>query len=91
MPENAGSDGTYGSVVTDGEDGNRIVLIYYWPKEEEVSRYMAYIEELDTAYIQNDVVEYVVYEEGISYFQETRSLEETVDAIEKKVTIYLSE
>lgn len=91
MPENAGSDGTYGSVVTDGEDGNRIVLIYYWPKEEEVSRYMAYIEKLDTAYIQNDVVEYVVYEEGISYFQETRSLEETVDAIEKKVTIYLSE
>lgn len=92
MPEEGvDSSGAYGSVVTDGEDGNRIVLVYYWPKEEEISRYIKYVEALDTAYIENDVVESVVYEEGIAYFQGTRNLEETMNAIEKKVSIYLSE
>lgn len=90
-PEDLGSDGMYGSVVTDGEDGNVIVLIYYWPKEEEISRYMKYIEALDTAYIENDVMENVVYEEGAAYFQGTKSLEEAVDDIEKRVAIYLAE
>lgn len=91
LPDEAGSDGRWGSVVTDGEDGERIVLIYYWPTEEEVSRYKAYIEELDTAYIENDVVENAVYEEGAAYLLGTKNLEEAVDAIEKKVSIYLSE
>lgn len=91
LPDEAGSDGRWGSVVTDGEDGERIVLIYYWPTEEEVSRYKAYIEELDTAYIENDVVENAVYEEGAAYLRGTKNLEEAVDAIEKKVSIYLSE
>ncbi|MDE7340308.1 MAG: extracellular solute-binding protein [Lachnospiraceae bacterium] len=91
LPDEAGSDGRWGSVVTDGEDGERIVLIYYWPLEEEASRYKAYIEELDTAYIENDMVENVVYEEGTAYLRGTKNLEETVDAIEKKVSIYLSE
>lgn len=90
-PEDLGSDGMYGSVVTDGEDGNLIILIYYWPKEEEISRYMKYVEALDTAYIENDIVENAVYEEGAAYFQEMKSLEEAVDNIEKKVSIYLSE
>lgn len=91
LPDEAGSDGRWGSVVTDGEDGERIVLIYYWPTEEEVSRYKAYIEELDTAYIENDVVENAVYEEGAAYLLGTKNLEEAVDAIEKKVSIFLSE
>lgn len=86
-----GSDRMWGSVATEGEDGGPIVLVYYWPTEEEASQYKRYIEELDTAYIENDVVENVVYEEGAAYLQGTKSLEETVDAIEKKVSIYLSE
>ncbi len=92
MPETAAdSGGVYGSVVTDGEDGNLIQLIYYWPEEEEVSRYKKYIEALNTAYIEDDVVESAVYEAGIAWFQGTKELDEAVDAIEKKVSIYLSE
>ena len=91
-PENeVNGDGSWGSVVTDGEEGERIVLVYYWPTEEETSRYRAYIEELDTAYIENDVVEYAVYEEGIAYLQGTKSLDEAVEGIEKKISLYMAE
>lgn len=92
LPEKeVGSDGSWGSVAAEGENGRPVVLIYYWPTEEETDRYKAYIEELDTAYIENDVVEDAVYEEGSAYLQGTKSLDEAADAIEKKISIYLSE
>lgn len=92
LPESGvDSNGAYGSVLTDGEDGNLISLTYYWPEEEEADRYKQYIEALNTVYIENDIVEDAVYEEGIAYFQGTKSLDEAVDAIEKKISIYLSE
>ncbi len=81
----------YGSVVTDGEEGEIIKLIYYWPTGEETAAYRKYMEEADTAYIQNDIIETAVYEEGAAYMQGTKSLDEAVEAVEKKISIYMAE
>ncbi|MCM1154847.1 MAG: ABC transporter substrate-binding protein [Roseburia sp.] len=81
----------YNSVATEGEDGQMISLVCYWPSEEEFEVYKNYMETVDTAYIEDDVLENVVYEEGISYMQGSKSLEEAVNDIEKKVSIYMAE
>ena len=48
------------------------------------------IESMDTVYVENDTLESVVYEEGMAYMRDERSLEETMDAIEKKLAIWLA-
>lgn len=84
-------NGIYGSVVTVNEEGLRTVLVYYWPDEKQIAELRKCMEEADTAYIENDVLESTVYEEGISYMQGDISLEEAVNVIEKKVAIYMAE
>ncbi len=92
LPENeVDSSGMWGSVVTESYDGTRIVLVYYWPTEEEIADYTQYMETVDTAYYENDMLENAVYEEGIAYIQGTQSLEEAVGAIEQKVSLYMAE
>lgn len=93
MPDESqvNSTGFYCSVVTTMDDGSMIRLIVYWPKEEEIAAFRKCMEEADTAYIENDVLENAVYEEGTAYIQGTKSLEEAVNDIEKKVSIYLAE
>lgn len=85
------SDGMWGSVVTQSEEGLRIVLVYYWPDEEQIAAYRACMEMADTAYIEDVVLEDAVYEAGISYMQDDCSLEEAVGAVQKKMAIYMAE
>ena len=90
-PEDVDSSGRYGSVSTNSYDGDYIGLVLYWPTEEEVVIFRQYMESVDTAYYENDIVENAVYEAGIAYMQGTQSLEEAVSAIEKKVSLYMAE
>ncbi len=90
-PEDVDSSGFYGSVSTNSYDEEYIKLDYYWPTEEEVAVYRQYMESVDTAYYENEIVENAVYEAGIAYMQGTQSLEEAVSAIEKKVSLYMAE
>ena len=90
-PADVDSSGRYGSVSTNSYDGDYISLVYYWPTEEEVAVYRQYMESVDTAYYENDIVENAVYEAGIAYMQGRQSLEEAVSAIEKKVSLYMAE
>lgn len=85
------SNGICGSVVMESDDGLRIVLVYYWPDEKQIAAYRACMEEADTAYIENAILEDAVYEAGIAYMQGDSSLEEAVGAVEKKVSIYMAE
>lgn len=85
------SNGRWGSVATEGEDGHPIVLVYYWPTEEEIAQYRKLMEEADTAYIEDSMLEEAVYEEGIDYLQGAQSLEEAVSEIERKVALYMAE
>ena len=73
------------------EDGNSIDFVMYWPSDEQKEEIRKCIEAADTPYIENTVLEYAVYDEGIGYFQGRKSLEETMAAIERKVSIYLAE
>lgn len=91
LPENVDSSRMYGSAATNSYDGAYISLVYYWPTEEEVAVYKQYMESVDTAYYENEIVENAVYEAGIAYMQGTQSLEEAVSAIEKKVSLYMAE
>ena len=90
-PADADSSGFYGSVSTNSYDGDYIRLVYYWPTEEEVAVYRQYMESVDTAYYEDEILESAVYEAGIAYMQGTLSLEDAVSAIEKKVSLYMAE
>lgn len=37
------------------------------------------------------MIETAVYEEGAAYMQGTKSLDEAVEAVEKKISIYMAE
>lgn len=91
LPKDADSGGMYGSIATNSYDGEFISLTLYWPTEEETAVYKQYMESVDTAYYENEILENAVYEEGITYIQGMQTLEEAVSAIEKKVSLYMAE
>ena len=78
-----------GSLYTD--DGEDITLLIRIPDEAKVNELWQWIETLDTAYVQDSTFEGVVYEEGISFMQGDKSLEEAMDSIETRLGIYLAE
>lgn len=93
LPEESqvGSSRFYCSVVTTKDDGSTVQLSIYWPEEEEVAVFRKCMEEADTVYREDDVLEEAVYEAGVAYIQGTKSLESAVSDIEKKISIYIAE
>lgn len=61
------------------------------PDEEQVNQLLTRIASVDTVYMEDSVLENVVYEEGAAYIQGDKSLEEAMDAIEMRLGIYLAE
>ena len=90
-PADIGENGEYGYVGSSNEDGEYLEYVSYWPDESQVERLRKCVESADTAYIEDVVIESVVYEEGVIYLQGSESLEEAVDNIYKKVAIYMAE
>lgn len=78
-----------GSLYTD--DGEDIALLIRIPDEAKVNELVQWIEATDTAYVEDNTFENVVYEEGISFMQGDKSLEEAMDSIEARLGIYLAE
>ena len=72
-------------------DDEEITMLIRVPKEEEVNKLIEWIQSMDTAYVEDKTFENVVYEEGERYIRGDRSLEEVMDAIEKRLGIYLAE
>lgn len=72
-------------------EGNSTNLDIYWPDEKQIAALQKWMETVNTAYVEDDLLEETVYEEGISYLQGTQSLEDTLNAIEKKVSLYMAE
>lgn len=87
----SGSSDICGSYTLSNDEGLYVKLIIYRPDEEQILALKQCLEEADTAYIKDDILENAVYEEGIAYMQGRQSLEEAVDAVEKKMSIYMSE
>lgn len=90
-PLEVGENGEYGYSGSSNEDGERVEYVSYWPDDSQVTRLRKCVESADTAYIEDVVIESVVYEEGITYLQGRESLEEAVNNIYKKIAIYMAE
>ena len=84
-------DGAYLWQSSSSEDGIRLDFITYWADEQQTAEFKSCIESLGTAYIEDVMLEEAVYDEGIAYFRGEKSLEDAVNAIEKKVSLYLAE
>ncbi len=89
--EEAEEDEGYGDIAMQDEDGRVVHLISHRPKEEEIRILQNWIESANTPYIEDDLLEKAVYEAGADYLKGSRSLENTLDVIEKKVALYIAE
>jgi len=73
------------------QEGERIGFISYWPDEEQKKELRKCIETADTPYIEDRMLENAVYEGGDRYLQGEAGLEETLEAIERRVALYMAE
>lgn len=89
--QNLEEDGTYGGVAMSTGDGLMVEMDIYFPTEEEIGTFKGWMEAADTPYIEDSLLEETVFEEGSAFILGNQSLEETVDAIEQKLAIYLAE
>lgn len=81
----SGQGGTYNL------DEEEIIMLIRVPDEPEINALIAWIQSLDTAYVEDKTFENVVYEEGERYIRGDKSLEEVLGSIETRVGIYLAE
>lgn len=86
-----GENGEYGMMAILDEDGRETDLSVYLATEEEMDTFRNWMESADTPYIADMVLEKAVFEAGEKYIQGEQSLEETLEAIEQQLAIYLSE
>lgn len=89
--EDIGEDEEYSSLAILDEEGRIFTLTVYWPGEAQVGELRNWMETVTIPYIEDTVLEEAVYEAGSAYLQGAQSLEETLDAIEKKVSLYMAE
>lgn len=85
------TEGTCGMLELPDENGSRVKLDIYWPDEEQLARLRNCIETADTPYIEDTFLEEIVYEAGTEYMCGNISLDEALDAIEKKTALYFAE
>lgn len=84
-------DGGYSYLSMRNEDGVNMEYVSYWPDDEQILTFKEQIGQLQTAYIPDSVLEDAVFEQGVAYMQDKQSLEQTLDEIEKQVSIYMAE
>lgn len=72
-------------------EGKEASFVSYWPDEEQKEEIRNCIEAANTPYIEDKMLEDAVYEEGGGYLQGMRSLEDALDAIEKRIALYMAE
>ena len=84
-------DGEFSSLGLSTGDGRSYTFHVYWIDDEQKQELMNWVEEADTPYIQDPVLEETVYTQGADYIRGVRSLDQAVDAIEQELAIYMSE
>ena len=63
----------------------------YVPAKEELSEFYSWMESMDTPYIEEQVLERAVFEEGSKFILGQAGLEEALDAVEHRLAIYMVE
>lgn len=84
-------DEVYSDMGMMDEDGNIVALIVYYPEEEDIQRLQNWIESVSVPYIEDDLLENAVYEEGAAYLTGAQTLENALERIEKRVALYMAE
>lgn len=91
VEEYLAEDGGYSYLSMSSEDGTRVDYVTYWPDDEQIMALKEQMGQLQTAYIPDSVLEEAVFEQGVAYMQENLSLEQALDEIGRKVSIYMAE
>lgn len=84
-------DGGYSYLSMSSQDGTRLEYVVYWPDDEQILALKEQLGHLQTAYLPDSVLEDAVFEQGVAYMQGKLSLEQALDGIEQKVSIYMAE
>lgn len=86
-----GERGAYGKIGMVDEDGQEFWFETFVPTEEEINAVTGWMEKAGTPYVEDAVMETYVLEEGSLYLLGERGLAETLDAVERRLAIYMSE
>lgn len=87
-----GNDGDiFGSIATSDEEGNYFTMDIRGATQEEIDMVYQILESVDTPNFGYDVMENAILELGVDALNGSRSVEDTVSEIIKKVAIYLAE
>ena len=84
-------DGGYTYLSMSDKEGHKLAYIGYWPTDEQLAAFRGQLASLKTAYIPDSMLEDAVFEQGAAYMQGDLSLEQALDEIDKKVSIYMAE
>ncbi|MDE5865935.1 MAG: ABC transporter substrate-binding protein, partial [Lachnospiraceae bacterium] len=84
-------DGAYSYESVSNEEGLSLNFETYKSDETQIAEFRKCMEAASTPYIEDTVLEDAVYQAGAEYIAGNISLEEAVDAIEKKISIYMAE
>lgn len=86
-----GEDGGFSYLMMSSVDGPIISFTIYFPNEELIAGLKEKFAALNTAYIQDSILEDAVFTGGSNYMNGLLTLEEALDEIEKRVAIYMAE
>lgn len=84
-------DGGYTYLSMSDKNGMRMSYVGYWPTDEQLAAFKDQLASLKTAYIPDSMLEDAVFEQGVAYIQGDLSLEQALNEIDKKVSIYMAE
>lgn len=73
------------------KDGQHYDFTVYPVEQDGIDRLESWIEELETPYLCDSVLEEIVYEEGAKYLEGAQDIDAAVKAVVDSVEIYLYE
>ncbi len=90
-PEEGESTGSYSISASNGEGGEMFSLNIAWASPEQFEQLKEIAGSLKTACVSDSVIEETVYGMGLKVLDGTMEVEDAVDEIVKKASIYLAE
>lgn len=89
--EGKGPGDPYSSIGFSGANGEMIGYEIYLPTEAEAKEMFDLLNRMDTVYFADPVIEDAILTVGVPYLQGSISLDEAVNDIETRISIYLAE
>lgn len=81
----------YSSMTATDQNGDTVTADVRYARQDEMDVILGMLEQLSIPYVSNEIIENAIYEIGPDALNGTRSIQEVVEEIEKKVSIYLAE